>query len=193
MAATARSSSIALDHGAPTGTSPAAPGDRSRASALALFGPLLLFVHGILSWVDGREAEPGTSWVAVLAGLSLVAAVVALALLTARLGEQAGTGALTTIAVVASAFGAGGVGSVTVGRMLGLLGEDLPTALTAGGPALVAIGLGLLLHRLVLAGRVPTSAVGLALLGAAIVAMPWGLLPLGALVLLVGLAPVAQT
>jgi hypothetical protein len=131
--------------------------------------------------------------VTVLAGLSLVAAVVALALLAARLGERTGGGVLATVAVVASAFGAGAVGAVTVGRMLGFLGEDLPTALTAGGPVLVAIGLGLLLHRLVLAGRVPTSAVAVAMLGAAIVAMPWGLLPLGALVLLMGLAPAAQT
>jgi hypothetical protein len=96
------------------------------------------------------------------------------------------------VAVVASAFGAGAVGAVTVGRLLDYFG-DLPTALTAGGPTLLAIGLGLLLYRLVLAGRVPTSAVAVAALGAAIVAMPWGLLPLGALVLLVGLAPVAQT
>lgn len=192
MPATSRSSPITLDHRAPTTrTNPAAPSDRSRVPAL--FGPLLLFVHGILSWVDGRDAGFGTSWVTVLAGLSLVAAVVALALLAARLGERSGGGVLATVAVVASAFGAGAVGAVTVGRMLGFLGEDLPTALTAGGPVLVAIGLGLLLHRLVLAGRVPTSAVAVAMLGAAIVAMPWGLLPLGALVLLMGLAPAAQT
>ena len=190
MPATARSSPLALGHQAPARTTLAAPGDRS--SAPALFGPLLLFVHGILSWVDGRDAGPGTTWLTVLAGLSLVAGVVALGLLAARLGEPGG-GALVTVAVVASAFGAGAVGAVTVGRMLGYLGDDLPTALTAGGPGLVAIGLGILLHRLALAGRVPASAVAVAVLGAAIMAMPWGLLPLGALVLLVGLGPVART
>ena len=191
MPATARSSSIVLSHRPPVSTTPAPPS--RRAPALALFGPLLLFVHGILGWLDGPDSGPGTGWFAVLAGLTLVAGVVALALLAARLGEQSGGGVLATIAVVASAFGAGAVGAITMGRMLGYLGEGLPTALTAGGPILITIGLGLLLFRLVLVGRVPTSAVALALLGAALVAMPWGLLPLGALLLLVGLAPVART
>lgn len=189
MPAIARSSTMSLGR-APARTTPA-PSDRSGVPAL--FGPLLLFVHGILGWVDGRDTGPGTSWVAVLAGLALVAGVVALALLAARLGEQLGRGALVTVAVVGSAFGAGAVGAVTVGRLLGYFGEGLPAALTAGGPVLLAIGLGLLLYRLLLAGRVPASAVAVAVLGAAIVAMPWGLLPLGALVLLMGLAPVAQT
>ncbi len=191
MPPTARSSTLVLSHRPPISTTPTPPG--RRATALALFGPLLLFVHGILGWLDGPDARPGTSSVAVVAGLTLVAAVVALALLAARLGAQTGGGVLATVAVVASAFGAGAVGAVTVGRMLGYLGEDLPTALTAGGPILIAVGLGLLLYRLDLAGRVPTSAVALTLLGAAIVAMPWGLLPLGALLLLLGLAPVGGT
>ena len=191
MPATARSSTVVLSHRPPIRTTPATPG--RRAPALALFGPLLLFVHGILAWLDGPDAGSGTSSVALVAGLALVAAVVALALLAARLGEQTGGGILATVAVVASAFGAGAVGAITVGRMLGYLGEGLPTALTAGGPILIAVGLGLLLFRLDLAGRVPTSAVALTLLGAAIVAMPWGLLPLGALLLLLGLAPIAGT
>lgn len=190
MPATARSSSIVLSHRAPTSTTPAP--SRDGAPVLALFGPLLLFVHGILGWVEGRDAGPGTGWVVVVTGLTLVAGVVALALLAARLAERTGGGVPATIAVVASAFGAGSVGAITVGRTLGYLGDDLPTALTAGGPVLITLGLALLVRRLVLAGQVGTSALALALLGAALVAMPWGLLPLGALLLLVGLAPVAR-
>ena len=73
--------------------------------------------------------------------------------------------------------------------------EGLTTATSVWVVAAIGIatGLGLLLHRLVLLGRIPTSTVAVALSGAAIVAMPWGLLPLGALVLLMGLAHVAGT
>ena len=190
MPATARSSSIVLSHRAPISTTPAP--SRDGVPVLALFGPLLLFVHGILGWVDGCDAGPGAGWLAVVTGLTLVAGVVALALLAARLAERTGGGVPATIAVVASAFGAGSVGAITVGRMLGYLGDDLPTALTAGGPVLITLGLGLLVRRLLRVGQVGTSALALALLGAALVAMPWGLLPLGALLLLVGLAPVAR-
>lgn len=168
----------------------AAPSDRSRT--LALFGPLLLFIHGIFGWLDGRDGVGGAGWAPVLAGLTLVGAVVALTLLTAELGEQTGRGMPATLTVSVSAFGAGAVSTVTVGRLLGVLAEDLPAALTGGGPALLAIGLGLLLFRLVHVGRLRTSAAVVVVLGAAVVAAPWDLLPLGALVLLVGLAPLAH-
>lgn len=168
------------------------PARRDRARALALFGPLLLFVHGIVGWVDGRDGVTGTGWFPALAGLTLVGAVVALALLTAELGERAGRGVLATTAVVAGAFGAGAVGTVTAGRLVGALDDDLPAVLAVGGPALLAVGLGLLLLRLVLVGLLPASAAAVAVVGAAVIAVPWGLLPLGALVLLVGLGPLVR-
>lgn len=165
---------------------------RDRARALALFGPLLLFVHGIVGWVDGRDGAMGTGWLPALAGLTLVGAAVALALLTAELGEQAGRGVLATTAVVVGAVGAGAVVTVTVGRLVGALDDNLPVALGGGGPVLLAIGLGLLLLRLVLVGLLPASAAAVAVVGAAAIAVPWGLLPLGALVLLVGLGPLVR-
>jgi hypothetical protein len=166
------------------------PTDRSRL--LALIGPLLLFVHGILGWVDGLDGTRGTGWVWGLGGLALVAAVGSLTLLTAELGEQTGRGPLAAVAVVIGAFGAGVVAAVTLGRLLGVLGDDLPTTLTAGGPVLVAAGLALLGFRLVLAGRMPIGSALLAILGAAMVAVPWDLLPLGALILLIGFGPLTQ-
>lgn len=175
-----------------TRTTSALPAPTDRSRVLALVGPLLLFVHGILGWVDGLDGTRGTGWLSAAAGLALVAAVAALTLLTAELGEQTGRGPLATVAVVVGAFGAGAVGAVTVGRTLGVLGEDLPTALTAGGPVLVSVGLGLLGFRLVLVGRVPAGSAVLAMLGAAMVAVPWDLLPLGALVLLIGFGPLTQ-
>ena len=66
---------------------------------------------------------------------------VALALLAARLGERRVAGSRDCgrrRVRIRRRCGR----RVTVGRMLGFLGEDLPTALTAGGPVLVAIGLG---------------------------------------------------
>lgn len=191
MSATAPSTSIALaDRSAVRADRPATRSDLCRA--LALFGPLLLFVHGILGWVDGRDGATGTGWFPTLTGLTLVGSVVALALLTAELGEQAGRGVLATIAVVVGAFGAGAIGAVTIGRLLDVLTDDLPVALAAGGPVLLAVGLGLLLLRLVLVGRLPASAGAVALVGAAVIAVPWELLPLGALVLLVGLSPLVR-
>ncbi len=175
-----------------TRTTSALPAPTDRSRTLALAGPLLLFAHGILGWVDGLDGTTGAGWVWVAAGLTLVAAVVALTLLTAQLGEQTGRGPMATAAVVVGAFGAGVVGAITLGRIAGLLGEDLPTALTAGGPVLVATGLGLLGLRLVRVGRVPIGSALLATLGAAMVAVPWDLLPLGALVLLIGFGPLTQ-
>lgn len=175
-----------------TVTTSALPRPTDRSRLLALLGPLLLFVHGILGWVDGLDGTRGTGWVWGLAGLVLVAAVASLTLLTAELGEQTGRGPLATVAVVIGAFGAGAVGAVTLGRLLGGLGDDLPTTLTAGGPVLVAVGLAVLGFRLVLAERLPIGSALLATLGAAMVAVPWDLLPLGALVLLIGFGPLTQ-
>jgi len=179
---------------------PTEPSDRSRA--LALFGPLLLFVHGILGWLDGLDGLDGfatfdwraasTGPLAVASGLVLVGAVAALTLLTAELGEHAGRGWLATGATIMAAFGAGAVAAVTAGRIVGLLGPDLSMPLTAGGPVLVAAGLAAILYRLVLIGLVPIGSALVATAGAAIVAVPWQLLPLGALVLLIGFAPLVQ-
>ena len=105
MSTTARSPHLVLGD-AP----PAEAASSDRGTALALFGPLLLFVHGILRWVDAREAGRGPSWIAVLAGLTLVAGVIALALLADRLGplhleEDRGSSAAKRVADLRSAGG----------------------------------------------------------------------------------------
>ena len=173
------------------------PSDRSRA--LALFGPLLLFLHGILGWLDSLDSLDGldgggrgTGAFTIASGLVLIAAVAALTLLTAELGEQTGRGWLATCATIVGAFGAGAIGAVTVGRLVGVFDPNLPGPLTAGGPVLVAAGLATILYRLVLVGLMPIGSALVATAGAAIVAVPWQLLPLGALVLLIGFAPLVQ-
>ena len=160
---------------------------RDRGRSLVLFGPLLLFVHGILDWLAERAGPGSGHWVAALDGLALAVAAVALALLAAELRQETGRGPVGFAAVVASGVGAGAVAVTAVGRLLGLLDADLPTVLTTGGPVLVAAGLGTLVSRLVLTGRLPVPAALVTALGAGLLALPWDLLPLGALTVLAGL------
>ena len=193
MSATARPTRIQPVVGVARPAVRGATSDRGRA--LALFGPLLLFVHGILDWLAERVGLGSGQWVAALAGLSLaVAAVaaVALALLAAELREQTGRGPTAFAAVVTSGVGAGSVAGTAVARLLGLLAADLPAVVTTGGPVLVATGLAILLGRLVLAGRLPVPAALVTALGAGLLALPLDLLPLGALTVLAGLGPLLR-
>lgn len=173
-----------------TEIAPVDPTDRSRT--LAFLAPLLLFVHGILSWVDSLDSQAGQGWVAVLSALFLAAAVAGLAFLTADLGEQTGRGALASVAVVMVAFGAGATATLALGRVSGLLDDTLPAPLSVGGPLLLGAGLALLFFRLALVGRVSLGYAFVAALGAAAIAIPWGLVPLGALILLIGFGPLTQ-
>lgn len=163
-----------------------------RVGALALYAPLLLWAHGILAWVDGLDNHRGSGVPWAASGLALVAAVTALTFLAAELGERTGRGPLAFASVVATAFGAGAVGATTLGRLLGVLTDELPAVLSVGGPVLVGLGLAVMLARLVTLGRMPLGSALLAGLGAALVAAPLELLPLGALLLVVALAPLTR-
>ena len=163
-----------------------------RVPLLALVAPLLLFSHGIVEWVDGLDSSSGRGPLAVTAGALLVAATAAFAWLTTSLGARAEHLPVAVPTALLAAFGAGATGAVWLGDLTGLLPETVPTALSAGGQVLTALALGLVLATTWLEGRMPAGSLALAGAAAVVLALPWGLEPLGALVLLIALAPLTR-
>ncbi len=90
------------------------------------------------------------------------------------------------------AFGAGATAAVWLGRGAGWLVDPLPTALSTGGAVLVALALGITLVAQTIEGRMPSGSLALSGLAGAVLALPLGLEPLGALVLLISLAPLTR-
>jgi len=199
---------------APASTAPAtASGVLDRAPLLALLAPLVLFAYGIVDWVDGLDqlSRPGAlgelgelgglggivsareqGALTVAAGILLVVAVGAFAWLATTLGRQLRLPVAAPTALLA-AFGAGATAAVWLGHLTGLIGDGLPAALTWGGPVLTAVALGLVLVALTLEGRLPVGSLALAALAAGVLLLPWGLVPLGSLLLLIALAPLSRT
>jgi hypothetical protein len=167
-----------------------------RARLLALVAPLLLFTHGILTWVDGLGAvDPGQrsgSVLAIVAGGILVLAVAGFASLASALASLTQRAELVVPVTMLGAFGAGATAAVWVGRSTGWLVEPLPTALTTGGAVLAGLALGLTLIAQTVEGRMPSGSLVLTGLAGAVLALPLGLEPLSALVLLISLAPLTR-
>jgi hypothetical protein len=170
------------------------PADRSRL--LALVAPLLLFTHGILSWADGiGDVDPGRrsdSVLAVVAGATLALAVAAFASLASSLASRTQRSELVVPVTLLGAFGAGAAAAVWLGRASGWLVDPLPTALTSGGAVLTGLALGLVLVAHTAEGRMPSGSLALCGVAGAVLALPLGLEPLGALLLLIGLAPLTR-
>ncbi len=170
------------------------PADRSRMLALA--APLMLFAHGILSWVDGIGAgdptRTGGSVLAVVAGGTLVLAVAGFAALASALASRSQRPQLATPVTMLGAFGAGAAAAVWLGSAAGWLIDPLPTALTSGGAVLTGLALAFTLLGPTAEGRMPASSLALAGVAGAVLALPLGLEPLGALLLLIALTPVTR-
>jgi len=167
-----------------------------RARLLALVAPLLLFTHGILTWVDGLGAvDPAQrtgSVLGVVTGGILVLAVGGFASLASALATRTQRGELAVPVTMLGAFGAGATAAVWLGRGAGWLVDPLPTALSTGGAVLVALALGITLVAQTTEGRMPSGSLALSGLAGAVLALPLGLEPLGALVLLISLAPLMR-
>ncbi|XGX78853.1 hypothetical protein LQK93_01648 [Terrabacter sp. BE26] len=190
-----------------------------RVPLLALLAPLLLFAHGIVAWVDGLtgldrpDALQGLQGLGgvgglgglgvvvsarqqgaltVTAGILLVGAAGGFAWLTMALGRKLRHLPVAAPAALLAAFGAGATAAASLGHAFGLLGPNLPAALTWGGPVLTAVALGLVLVALTLEARLPVGSLALAALAAGVLLLPWGLVPLGALLLLIALAPLTR-
>lgn len=164
-------------------------GFADRGRVLAFAAPLVLFAYGILSWIDGLDTQAGSGPLAVVAGAVLVIAVAGLAWLTVALASRAEHLPVAVPAGLLAAFGAGAAGAVWLGRTLGLIDGAIPSALSAGGPVLVGIALAIVLGALTIEARMPVGSLALAGAAAAVMMLPFDLLPLGALLLLIALAP----
>ena len=169
-----------------------------RGRVLAFVAPLALFAHGILAWVRGLAPEPSVRSAAAsadpdaLTRLTLVVAVAALCWLTASLADRLEHLDVAMPATVVAAFGAGAAGSVWLGTTTGVLDPSLPAALTVGGPVLIGLALAVVLAALTIEGRLPVGSAALALAAGVVLALPWDLLPLGALLLLIALGPLTR-
>ena len=178
------------------------PGTRAGDAAyvLALASPLALFVHGILRWVDGlgRHVDgpfggpPVPGPLETTAGVVLVVAVSGFAWLTAALARRVEHLLVGVPPALLAAFGAGATGAVWVGRTVGVLDESIPTALSVGGPVLVGVSLAVVLGALTIEDRMPPGSFALALTSAAVLALPWDLIPLGALLTLIAFGPLMR-
>lgn len=181
----------------------AAPAGGLPASAreLLLIAPMLLFAHGILLWVDdlGRHGHTGVLW--FLAQAALIASAFSFVGLAAGLHHVVGhagrhtrplsTAALSTAALVAAIAGTGLTAWVALVRGVGGATATVgaPGWLLVAGPVLIGAALLALLALARAALRVPVRTLVLAAAGAALLASPWDLIPLAAIVVLLGLEP----
>jgi hypothetical protein len=167
-----------------------------RVALLALVAPLLLFAHGIAEWVDGLgdglDGSSGRGPLALAAATLLVLATAAFAWLTTSLGARPEHLPVAVPTALLAAFGAGATGAVWLGGLTGFLPDAVPFALASGGQVLTGIALALVLATTWLEGRMPAGSLVLAGGAAALLALPLGLEPLGALVLLIALAPLTR-
>src|SRR4051794_7429865 len=171
---------------------------------LALAAPLLLFLHGILIWLDGLGAGdavqgtdtaatfgsgpgdasmPSSSVLAVLAGAVLVLCVACFAGLGTALAGRSQRTELAVPVALLGAFGAGATAAVWVGRSTAWLVDPLPAGLAVGGAVLTGLALALSLVTLAAEGRMPFGSLALSGGAAALLVLPYGLEPLGALLL----------
>lgn len=179
-----------------------------RVPLLALLAPLLLFTHGIVSWVDGLDSLDDTGILGglgglaaareqgaltVAAGILLVLSVAGFAWLTTTLGARLQHLPLALPTALLAAFGAGATGTVWLGHLTGLLGDTVPAALSSGGAVLTGLALAAVLVALAVEGRLPVGSLALAAVATAVLLLPWGLEPLGALLLLIAFGPLTRS
>ena len=164
----------------------------------AFAAPALMVVYGLLRVVDGLDGDRhnGPAW--DLGHLAFFVAIVlfaVLALALRALDRPTGTLARLVVgaATVAVLFGAGCFLWVITGDLSEGFrsAAPLPDALELVGPAAFQVGLLVLLVRLVLARRLPVWSPVLVLIGFAAIGVNLDLLPLGAVLVLVALLPLA--
>jgi hypothetical protein len=158
---------------------------------LALTAPLLLFAHGILRWVDGLGGQGGSGVLWFLAQAALVAAALSFAGVATGLRRLLGGGAMVTLATAAALVGA--LLTSWVALASGIGGDaalrGAPVGLAALGPALLAAGLLALLAPFATVGVLTAHHFGLVAVGALLAVAPFELVPLGALLVLIGVDP----
>jgi len=171
-----------------------------RFSALA--APVLLLLYGVLRLIDGLDGDhgPGLAW--NLGHALFFMAFVLLGVLTAGMWlfvptATVGKRIVAGVAMILGLFGVGCFLWVILGDLFAGFRDaaPLPDALEMLGPVLFQIGALALLVMLATARprRLPVWSPPLVLVGFLLFAMNLDLIPVGALLVLAGLAPLAGT
>jgi hypothetical protein len=161
----------------------------------AVSAPLFLLFYGVLRWIDGRNGRrhDGLAWDAGHVGF-LVAMVlfVALACHLRAAAERGRT--LATAATAAVVFGAGCILWVITGDLFDHFRTALPLpgSLEIAGPVVFVIGMLILQGLLVADGRLPMWSPLLFFAGFVAISVNLDLLPLGAMLVLAALVPLAR-
>jgi hypothetical protein len=157
---------------------------------------MLLFAHGILVWVDdlGQHGRSGVMW--FLAQAALIASVFSFVGLAAGLRHVAVAApgrhrALASPAFAAAIAGTGLTTWVALVRGIGgaVATDGAPDWLLAGGPVLLGLSLLVLLALAVPVLPLPPRSMTLGATGVVLLALPWDLIPLAAIVILLALEP----
>lgn len=168
-----------------------------RLSALA--APILILMYGVLRLIDGSDGDHGPGWAWNIGHALFLVAFVLIGVMIGGLRRLVSAGAARTrvVANVAAVAGLVGVACfcwVIVGDLFDAVDEaaPLPEVLELIGPLAFQLGWLTLLVLLVASRRLPVWSPVLVLAGFVLFAANLDLLPLGALFLLAGLAPLAM-
>lgn len=162
----------------------------------ALLAPILLLSYGVLRFIDGLDGQRknGPAWdvghvcfFVAMVLFAVVAAGVARTVRTAGRGHRY----VADVALVATVFGAAAFLWVITGDLFASF-PSLPDALQAVGPALFQVGTLVLLVQLVIGRRLPVWSPVLVGVGFGGLAVNLDLIPIGAILILVGLLPIAR-
>jgi hypothetical protein len=155
----------------------------------ALVAPALMLFYGVTRYFDGLDGDRGNSWLWDAGHVAFFFAIVLFAVLGETVRRRH-PGVLTTVAEAATVFGAACFLWVITGDIFDSW-PALPSMLQIVGPVLFQLGLLTLLVREAMARRVPAWSPLLVLLGFVAIPISLDLLPLAAVLVGAGLAPLA--
>jgi hypothetical protein len=183
-----------------TAADPKPPATRSLVGICALAAPGLLFVYGLLRLIDGMDGNhgPGLAW--NLGHAAFLVAFLLLGVLVVGLRRRIhlptrGHTIVATTATVGALIGVAAFVRVILGDLFQQLDDamPLPEPVYVAGPLLFQAGvLALLVLATLLPPKLPVWSPVLVFLGFVPIAVNLDLLPLGALLILIGLTPLAR-
>jgi hypothetical protein len=157
----------------------------------AVAAPILLLLYGVLHLIDGTDRGQGSGFAWNVGHTLFFLGFILFGVLTVGLRRAVGPGLVANVATAATLFGAACFLWVIVGDVFAGVRESapLPEALELVGPLAFQLGTLALLTMLVIAKRLPLWSPVLVMAGFVLFAVNLDLLPVGALLLLAGFAP----
>jgi len=160
------------------------PRDRGDMKTLTIGGPLCLLAYGLLRLVDGLDGSHGSGWAWNVGHTFFLAAFLMFGVLVWMLRD------VSAVAATAALAGSAAFVWVILGDLFSGL-PGLPDPLMIAGPLLFQLGVLALLAVLAVRHDVTVWSPVLVLAGFVVLMVNLDLIPLGALLLLGGLAPLA--